>query len=149
MNTSRIRFTIALFTFIVVAAIGLRATNRQEKPTAKPAATGWTMPATAAEEKNPLTVNEALLAGGRKLFVAKCQRCHGSTAKGDGEDADKSHAEHMNLTLKERAARNPDGVVFYKVWNGRMGPKMPAFKDELTREQVWAIVAYVQTLRGK
>ena len=31
--------------------------------------------------------------------------------------------------------------------NGRKKPKMPAVKDKLTKEQVWAVVAYVQTLR--
>jgi mono/diheme cytochrome c family protein len=37
--------------------------------------------------------------------------------------------------------------MFFKVWNGRKKPKMTAFKDELTKEQVWAAVAYAQTLR--
>jgi hypothetical protein len=37
--------------------------------------------------------------------------------------------------------------VFYKIWNGRKKPKMPAFKDELTKEQAWSIVAFSQTLR--
>ena len=55
----------------------------------------------------------------------------------------------MDLTAAARAARNPDGVVFYKVWNGRPSPKMPAFSDDLSKEQVWAVVAYVQTLRAK
>ena len=53
----------------------------------------------------------------------------------------------MDLTVAKRAARNPDGVVFYKVMNGRRKPKMPAFKEELTTDQVWAVVAYVQSLR--
>ena len=53
----------------------------------------------------------------------------------------------MDLTDAKRAERNPDGVVFYKIWNGRRKPKMPAQKDELTKEQIWAVVAYVQTLR--
>jgi len=26
---------------------------------------------------------------------------------------------------------------------------MPAFREELTKEQAWAVVAYVQTLRKK
>jgi mono/diheme cytochrome c family protein len=26
---------------------------------------------------------------------------------------------------------------------------MPAFKEELTEEQIWSVVAYVQTLRKK
>ena len=55
----------------------------------------------------------------------------------------------MDLTRAARADRNPDGVIFYKVTNGRRKPKMPAFKEELTPDQIWAVVAYVQTLRKK
>ena len=57
------------------------------------------------------------------------------------------HREDMDLTNPKRADRNPDGVVFYKVSNGRRKPKMPAFKDELTEQQIWSVVAYVQTLQ--
>ena len=65
----------------------------------------------------------------------------------DGPDADPDNEQDMDLTNPKRAARNPDGVVFYKVWNGRQKPKMPAFKDKLTKDQVWHIVSFVQTLR--
>ena len=55
----------------------------------------------------------------------------------------------MDLTRADRAAANPDGVVFYKVWNGRQEPRMPSFEDQLSKEQAWAVVAYVQTLRKR
>src|SRR5688572_19888020 len=91
----------------------------------------WTIPATAVEEKNPLPVNAATLAGGKKVYDAKCQSCHGPAGKGDGPDADKKYADTMDLTQAARAARNSDGQVFYKVWNGRLNPKMPAFSEQL------------------
>ena len=108
---------------------------------------GWTLPPTAATEKNPLTVNDAVIASGKKVFQSKCQRCHGPKGLGDGEDADPKYKDDMNLTDPARAKVNSDGVVFYKVWNGRTSPKMPAFSQELSKEQVWAVVSYVQTLR--
>jgi mono/diheme cytochrome c family protein len=110
---------------------------------------GWTLPANAETEKSPLTVNDTVIAAGKKLFNSKCQRCHGAQGKGDGADADPAHQADMDLTVKARAARNPDGVVFYKIWNGRSSPKMPAFSEDLSKEQAWQIVAYVQTLRAK
>lgn len=110
---------------------------------------GFIIPPGAATEKSPLTVNEAVIANGKKLYAAKCQRCHGVAGKGDGPEGEQEHQADMDLTLPNRAARNPDGVVFYKMWNGRQTPKMPVFSEELTKEQAWAIVAYVQTLRGK
>jgi mono/diheme cytochrome c family protein len=114
-----------------------------------PQARGWTLPPDAEETKNPLTVDAALLATGKALYTQKCQRCHGPGGLGDGPDADPDARQDMDLTSAKRADRNSDGVVFYKVWNGRSRPKMPAFKDEMTKEQVWAVVAYAQSLRGK
>ena len=112
-------------------------------------AKGWKLPPTAKEEKNPLPVNDPMLAAGKAQFAKLCSRCHGPAGKGDGPDADEHHAEHMNLTRAAGAASNPDGVVFYKIWFGRNEPRMPAFEDQLTKEQAWAIVAYVQSLRAK
>jgi mono/diheme cytochrome c family protein len=143
---------------VVIAGSGLfaavlTAQSAGQAPQAPPTGTGrgggWTIPPGGTQEKNPLTVNDSVLAAGKKLFASKCQRCHGSSGKGDGPDADKAHANDMNLTLATRAARNSDGVVFYKLWNGRTTPKMPKFSEEITKDQAWAIVAYVQTLRDK
>jgi mono/diheme cytochrome c family protein len=110
---------------------------------------GWTIPSTARTETSPLKVDDTVIANGKKLFSSKCQRCHGASGKGDGPDGDPAHADDMNLTNPARATNNPDGVVFYKIWNGRSSPKMPTFSEELSKDQVWTIVAYVQTLRAK
>ena len=122
---------------------------RQTSDASQSSGAGWTVPAGAAAEKSPLTVSDAVLASGKKLFAGKCQRCHGAEGKGNGADADPKHQADMDLTAAARAARNPDGVVFYKIWNGRAKPKMPAQKNDLTKDQVWQIVSYAQTLRKK
>ncbi len=146
-------FTVAgsalLTSFVAAQSAGQATAPAPQGPRGGGRAGGWTIPPGAAEEKSPLTVNEAVVAAGRKLYAGKCQRCHGPEGKGNGPDADKKHLNDMNLTLAGRAARNPDGVVFYRVWNGRSSPKMPTFSEDLSKEQVWAIVAYVQTLRAK
>ena len=110
---------------------------------------GWNLPPEAPDTKNPLTVDAKILDAGKEIFNDKCQKCHGPKGLGDGPDADPDHMEEMNLTNPKRADRNPDGIVFYKVSNGRSRPKMPAFKEELSTEQIWAVVSYVQTLRKK
>jgi mono/diheme cytochrome c family protein len=114
---------------------------------AAPTKSGWTIPPEAETTKNPLTVDAKVLAAGKAVFKDKCQKCHGPAGKGDGPDADPDAQEDMDLTNPKRAARNTDGVVFFKVWNGRKKPKMPAQKDELTKDQIWAVVSYVQSLR--
>ncbi len=153
MNRRALVLVLSLsFWAVVLATVSAaRAVDQNPPPAAAPrqASGGWTIPATANEEKNPLTVNPAVLANGKKLFTDKCQRCHGAEGKGDGPEGEAEHKQDMNLTVASRAARNSDGVVFYKIWNGRAVPKMPKFSEELSKEQVWAIVAYVQTLRAK
>jgi mono/diheme cytochrome c family protein len=145
MNQSRVNlFAVALASALIAAAISPDAAAQQ-----KPSTTGWQLPADAPDTKNPLTVDEKVLAAGKKVFGDKCQKCHGSKGLGDGPDADPEHIEEMNLTNAKRADRNPDGVVFYKVLNGRRKPKMPAFKEELSAEQIWSVVSYVQSLRKK
>ena len=111
-------------------------------------ARGWTLGEDAETKKSPLPDDENTIAAGRAVYKDKCQRCHGPGGLGDGPDADPD-AVDMDLTNPKRAARHPDGVVYYKVLNGRGRPKMPAFKDELSEQQIWSVVAYVQTLRKK
>ena len=112
-------------------------------------ASGWTLAPDADTKKNPLAGDEKALMTGKTIYKDKCSKCHGPSGLGDGPDADPDHREDMDLTNPKRAERNPEGVMFYKVSNGRRRPKMPAFKEELTEQQVWSVVAYVQTLRKK
>jgi mono/diheme cytochrome c family protein len=133
---------VFLCSVMMVSAIAAR----QAQPQAKPGG-GWTLPPEADTTKNPLTVDAKLLATGKAIFKDKCQKCHGASGKGDGPDADPDAQEDMDLTRADRAAKNSEGVMFYKVFNGRKKPKMPAQKDELTKDQIWSVVAYAQTLR--
>jgi len=130
----------------LIFAASLAMSARQD-PAPRPG--GWTLPANAADEKNPFAGDPKAIEAGKTLFKKKCERCHGPGGKGDGPDADPDIQEDMDLTVAKRAARNPDGVIFYKAWNGRSKPKMPAVKDDLTKEQLWQIVSFVQTLRAK
>ena len=144
-----VRGLTATFAAGLVLAVASMAAPRGEEPQAQRAANAWQLPPDAAQTKNPLTVDDKVLTAGRKIFTDKCQKCHGPKGLGDGPDAEPEHAEDMDLTNPKRVDRNPDGVVFYKVSNGRKNPKMPTFKDELSTEQIWTVVSYVQTLRKK
>ena len=146
-------FAAAALIFVGSLAVSARQTTSTATtttmPTALPRPGGWMLPPTADEEKNPFAGDTNAAASGKELFGKTCQRCHGPGGKGDGPDADPDSMQDMDLTNPKRAARNSDGIVFYKIWNGRAKPKMPAQKDELTKDQVWQIVSYAQTLRQK
>lgn len=111
---------------------------------------GWLIPPGGKEEKSPLRPDSETLKKGRGLFLANCARCHGGEGKGDGKDSD--HA--ADLTDPLRDSINTEGVLFYKVWNGHaiqlrvQVDDMPAFKDKLAREEVWALVEYLKVLRS-
>ena len=107
---------------------------------------GWQIPAGAAAEVNPVPATPATLARGRDLYQSKCQKCHGASGRGDGPEADPDQPPG-DLTDAKRAPRNPDGVMFYKIWNGRSDPKMTAFKTDMPREDVWTVIHHVKTLR--
>ena len=138
--------------FVAAAAAALivpAATIAQQQPAAPAQPNGWVLGEDADTKKNPLTADAATLATGKGVYKDKCQRCHGPGGLGDGADADPDARGDMDLTNPKRAARNTDGTVYYKVANGRKKPKMPAFKDQLSEEQIWAVVTYVQSLRKK
>lgn len=132
----------------LVAIVAFRSAP-QLAAQAKPNPAGWQLGPDADTLKNPLPVDDKVLASGKTIYQDKCQKCHGPGGLGDGPDADPDHAEDMDLTNPKRAERNSDGVVYYKVWNGRRKPKMPAFKEELSQDQAWAVIAYAQSLRRK
>jgi mono/diheme cytochrome c family protein len=110
------------------------------------AQSGWTIPAAGRDEKSPLQPTADVLKKGASVYKSKCQRCHGKEGKGDGPESDPD-GPAADLTDASRESVNPDGVLFYKVWNGRSKPKMPAFKSEMTKDDAWAVVEYVKTLR--
>jgi len=144
----------ASFYAVSTGAVGAAQAKQgasQAKETARdndtPTPGGWTLPPDAAQKKSPLTADAKTLALGKSVFKNKCQKCHGPNGLGDGPDADPDHQEDMDLTKASRASKNPEGVMFYKISNGRKKPKMPVFKEQLSENEIWAVVAYAQTLR--
>ena len=135
---------IGVMVSIVGAGVTALTASQDKKPGSS---SGWQLPPDADEKKSPLTVDDKVIATGKSVFKDQCARCHGPGGLGDGEDSDPDHREDMDLTNPKRAEQNSEGVMFYKVWNGRRKPKMPAFKEEISEQQAWAVVAYVQTLR--
>jgi len=121
---------VLLAVALVMTAIGARAQS------------DWVIPKEAATLANPLTVNADLLARGARIFQSRCRKCHGPEGKGNGSDSDPKHPA-ADLTLPE-VGMYPDGVLFYRVWNGRR--PMPAFKTELEKNDVWTVVAFVRSL---
>jgi mono/diheme cytochrome c family protein len=142
----RSRFIESVVALIAtIATIATTGVAQDKKPADNQS--DWTIPANAATEINPIAATPEVLAHGKKIFENRCQRCHGRDGRGHGPEADPDHPAG-NLTDKLRAAFNPDGVMFYKIWNGRQSPKMPAFrKEDLSKEEVWTVIQFAKTFR--
>jgi mono/diheme cytochrome c family protein len=110
---------------------------------------GWLIPDGGRDEKSPLSSVADAATQGKAIFALHCVRCHGPEGKGNGPDSD--HA--ADLTDDLRNELNPEGVLFYKVWNGHaiqlrvQVDDMPAFREKLSRDEVWAVVEYLKVLR--
>ena len=105
----------------------------------------WQIPEGAAAEKSPLKPAPDVLKRGRGTYVANCQKCHGAEGKGDGPDSD-PRMPAADLTDGFRAELNPDGVLYYRIFNGKP-PVMPAFKSTLTKDEIWPVVEYIKSIR--
>jgi mono/diheme cytochrome c family protein len=103
---------------------------------------GWTIPDGGKDEKSPVKNAADAAKKGKALFASNCAKCHGPEGKGNGPDSD--HA--ADLTDEFRTELNPEGVLFYKIWNGHT-PDMPAFKSKLTKDDTWNLVEYLKVLR--
>lgn len=86
----------------------------------------------------PLVV-EAVFLEGEKIFAQNCAACHGE--QGEGHAA---VAEAPALNGNEHAWHHADGQLQALILGG--GTVMPSFQDELTNQEVIAVIRYFQTL---
>ena len=133
-DMTRITFLSCVFGLSLTAAVGAQW------------GAGWTIPAGAEKEVSPVKASAAVLKEGKSIFDARCARCHGPAGKGDGKESD-PQSPAADLTDAFRADLNPDGVMFHRVANGKP-PAMPAFKSQLTPQEIWTVVAYAKSLRA-
>jgi len=80
---------------------------------------------------------------GRAAYLQTCAVCHGE--QGDGYANDLAAPA---LDASEHAPEHPDQQVHEWIINGKLGlgRQMPAYGDQLTDEEVHAIIAYLHTL---
>jgi mono/diheme cytochrome c family protein len=82
---------------------------------------------------------------GQETWAANCARCHGETGRGDGPDAADINRPVGDMTIQSEVVAISDNSLFNIVTEGS-GENMPAFADELSVEQRWAVVSYARTL---
>jgi len=82
-----------------------------------------------------------------ELFSSLCSPCHGSMGKGDGPVSPWLEPRPVDLTDPELQRSRTDAELEAVLQNGKRS--MPGFGNQLTPEQISALVNYVRSLGGK
>lgn len=107
------------------------------------------IPAEDRAKTNPLSGAADAIEAGRSEYMSMCFVCHGAAGKGDGPAAGATPTRPSDLSDSARAALLSDGDRFAVLRNGIPGTSMPASGANLNDDQVWRILAYVDTLVAK
>ena len=105
------------------------------------------IPAPYAGARDPSGDNEAKLRRGRWLFDAHCTACHGWTGQGSGPEAFALVPAPADLEwLASTPRKRSDPYTYWSIAEGgrQFESDMPAFKDRLSKSDIWALVAYIR-----
>ena len=80
---------------------------------------------------------------GRVIYSTTCIRCHGVDGKGDGQM--KFTPPVADLTSSAVQGKL-DARLFKSVHDGRQNTAMGAWREALTDDEIWDVLAYVRTL---
>jgi mono/diheme cytochrome c family protein len=91
-------------------------------------------------------------AAGRKIYVDRCERCHGPNGEGNGPDLAKLHpsSSPVNWTRAVVMRQWSDKEIVDIITKGGKAvgssPVMPPFGGKLSEAQIEDLLAYVRTL---
>ncbi len=97
------------------------------------------------ELKSPLEKTPENAAEGKVIFEKMCMHCHGKEGKGDGQlvqiEKFPPPPSYSNPALKEL----PEGKMFHTITYGK--GLMGSHASQLTKEERWKVIQYIQELQ--
>ncbi len=101
---------------------------------------GMVMPAGWSGDPKVLAVGKDIYEGKLKPEV-NCAKCHGNDGKPTrmGKGA-------PDLSDPAEGIKHADTHWYWRISEKKSGTTMPAYKDKLTEEQRWHVIAYLRTL---
>lgn len=148
MNIKR-KLTLTIF-FIVVAPMGLLSARALAKDLGKdlaiyPYKVGELVYAPRVE------ANQEAVENGKKVYAMNCARCHGLKGDGKGPLAfvlEPKPRNFKNGTFKLRSTESgqlpTDEDLFRTIAAGIPGSGMPAWKEQLSVQEIWQSVHYIK-----
>ena len=107
----------------------------------------WGVPAPYKSMMNPMPRTDATLDKGAAVYAENCAACHGEEGLGDGEAGRDLSPPPGNLAwLADMPMSQWDAFMYWTIAEGgaQLGTAMPAFKDSLSKDEIWAVTAYIQ-----
>jgi mono/diheme cytochrome c family protein len=111
------------------------------------------VPEDYAAKVAPDLADAKLLAAGKKAYASDCANCHGEAGAGDGKSGAKLNPKPTNLTSADFHAAVTDQYIFWRIktgaesYGGEGKSKMKAAGKSAKDEDIWALVAYVRSLK--
>lgn len=92
---------------------------------------------------NPLDSTESVLKEGKALYETFCIHCHGEKGMGDGKVGKvyKGVTAYTSASVKDK----PEGHIYHVITHGK--GRMGAHGSQISEEDRWKIVRYVQVLQ--
>ena len=97
---------------------------------------------------NPVLPDAESVAIGQSLYQENCVPCHGLNGSGNGPAALSLNPPPADFAAGHTNT-HPDGDLFFWIREGIEDTAMPAFGENLTREETWHLVNYVRRLSSR
>ena len=95
--------------------------------------------------KNPIPLTPEVLAEGELLFTKFCIHCHGAEGKGNGTIVANGKFPGAPPSYSGPLKNLPEGKIFHTLMYGK--GLMGSHASQLSREERWKLVHYVQKLQ--
>ncbi|MCH8028728.1 MAG: cytochrome c [Candidatus Dadabacteria bacterium] len=86
---------------------------------------------------------------GKEKFTAFCSTCHGESGKGDGPAGAALEPKPRDLTDSVYISTLSDDRLYKGIAEGGASvgksPIMPGWKNALSKEEIWNVIAYIRT----
>ena len=95
---------------------------------------------------NAMKETKVSMDAGEEVYRSNCINCHGSKGKGDGPIASSLNPPPANLT-NPTTQNKEDEALLQAIQDGKTGTSMPAWKNDLSTQQILDVLAYLRTLQ--
>jgi len=97
----------------------------------------------ASHGLQPVPTSSGNSGRGKRIFGTYCVNCHGSSGHGDGPIGKALVPPAADLTV---IGKKSDKELLKTIRNGRPGTAMPAWKHDLSPQEILDVLAYIRTL---